>query len=143
MTKQAPFAPEPRTAPEPVTPTGSGKAVLILPDGTCTAVDFPGKRDTLHAMYHHLECATVELVRLDGGVDMWIDEEGKFAGPAIINNVATMLAKMTHAIASWDVIVGRALLTSSAEADTIPLSEAQLAVFSALLIDARRKDQDR
>jgi len=81
--------------------------------------------------------AMVEVVELKHGIDMWLNEEGKyvFGEPVpreFVNRRATMFAHEVHSISVHDFIVGNVLFTGGAddEGDTVGLSEKQLAYVS-------------
>lgn len=83
--------------PEPDTASGRTVAMLVLyPSGDTRDVHVPYStgddrdRACLGAFYQHMECDTVDVVRLDG-VDMWVDDEGLLTGQAL-NVPATYVA---------------------------------------------------
>ncbi|MGV0985065.1 MAG: DUF3846 domain-containing protein [Limnohabitans sp.] len=76
----------------------------------------------------------VEVVELKHGIDMWLNEEGKyvFGEPAPMefwNRRATMFAHEAKAIYPSDMIVGDVLFTggNDDEGETVGLSDEQLA----------------
>lgn len=61
------------------------------------ARDRPRSGSILPALRSVLGCATVETVALDGGVNVWVDENGIAAGPAV-NAPASLLAQELHGV---------------------------------------------
>jgi len=106
----------------------SGKAVLLDVDDTVRTIPWPADTgDNLRAMYAAIGCRGIELVRLRGGLDMWIDDEGKFPEDAKVNSRGTFMAWRALAIDRRDVICGRALLTGRDAEDTVALTHGELA----------------
>jgi len=75
----------------------------------------------------------VEVVELKHGIDMWLNEEGKyvFGTPIpteVLNRRATMFAHEAHSISVHDVIVGNVLFTGGLDDDgeTVGLSDEQV-----------------
>lgn len=90
-------------------------AVLLQPDGTKSAVTpANGRTFTLEEFYALLECKTVEMIHLEDGRLMWVDEHGKFKDDPQPNLRATCLLHKAGGLL-WDVVVGRALLCSKME----------------------------
>jgi len=76
----------------------------------------------------------VEVAEVKHGIDMWFNEEGKYAfgeptPREFVNHVATMYAHEAKSIHTSDFIVGNVLFTGGAdnEGETVGLSDAQLA----------------
>lgn len=112
----------------------TGTALLVNPDGTVTDVAWPPPGGTtLRRMYELLDCQTVEVVRFPGGIDMWLDEEGKFVDDHDINTPATELAWALGRIDSRDYIAGRALFTGHEGPETVTLNPTQLALLRKAL----------
>lgn len=76
------------TAKEVIT---MGFSLVIQPDGELYRINLNPGTDHLLQMREHLDCALVDVVRLDEGVDMWIDDEGMYNHP--VNAGATLLAR--------------------------------------------------
>jgi Domain of unknown function (DUF3846) len=68
-----------------------GAALIIQPDGEITDVHLKPGENHLALMYEHLNCTTVDVVRLTTVLDMWIDDEGLYTQPP--NPAATALAR--------------------------------------------------
>ena len=78
--------------------------------------------------------AMVEVVELKHGIDMWLNEEGKyvFGEPVpreFVNRRATMFAHEAHSISVSDWISGDVVFTGGAddEGETVGLSDEQYA----------------
>ncbi|MBU4264358.1 MAG: DUF3846 domain-containing protein [Proteobacteria bacterium] len=88
-------------------------AVLITPDGNKIPVVPANKEFTLKEMYSLLSCSMVEVICLENGLFMWIDEEGKFK-PHYVNPEATTMFHASGGMAD-DYIAGSALITERSE----------------------------
>lgn len=88
-------------------------ALLITPDGEQTEVSAKESTFTLKELYSILECSMVQVIYLEDGRFMWIDEEGKFK-PHKANLLATSLLHQAGSMAS-DYIAGLALITERHE----------------------------
>lgn len=74
----------------------------------------------------------VEVVQIKHGIDMWINEEGKYEfpqEPASINRKATMFAHEAKSIFPGDYIAGPCVFTSNDEetGETASLTDVQFA----------------
>jgi hypothetical protein len=92
--------------------------VVVDTEGNKTEVQGEGKdgRFTLEQMYRLLDCSLVQLVSLrpkqcQGFKEVWCDEEGKLKPEAVVNYVATLIAKPV--LFSGDCIVGKALFVEA------------------------------
>lgn len=66
--------------------------IRVTVDGTAEGVVVDVSESRLAGMRAQIGCDLVDVVRLDDGVDMWIDDEGLYrSGP---NPVATVMAPM-------------------------------------------------
>ena len=88
-------------------------ALLITTSGEQVVVSPREDRFSLEEMYALLDCACVQVIALDNGRIMWIDEEGKLK-PHQINPVATELLARAGGIPG-DYIAGSALITDNDE----------------------------
>jgi hypothetical protein len=71
----------------------SVRALRVTPRGVITDVWLPADtREQLTAMYQHLSCSLVELVRLGEELTMWCDEEGFLAARPKANLCAIGIA---------------------------------------------------
>lgn len=70
-----------------------------------------GKRFSLQELYDLLECTCVQVIPLNDGLEMWIDEEGKLKNEDywLVNNIATQEWEKVYG--KTDIIVGNALIT--------------------------------
>ncbi len=50
-----------------------------------------GRDFKLEELYQHVGCEFVQMVRIENGWQMWLDEEGKFNQPNNYNREATIL----------------------------------------------------
>lgn len=115
-------------------PDPTGKAVVLDVDGTVRTIDWPtSSADHLATLYSTIGCRGIELVRLRGGVDMWIDDEGKFPADATVNSRATFMAWRALAIDRRDVICGSAVLTGRDAEDAVALTPGQLVDLGLVL----------
>ena len=67
-------------------------AARLAPDGALRVVPLPADGELLPALYEAIGCRLVEAVRLSGSLTMWLDEEGMYADPAVVNVPATRIA---------------------------------------------------
>lgn len=112
----------------------SGKAVVLDLDGTVRTITWPSSSsDHLRTLYSVIDCRGIELVRLRGGVDMWIDDEGKFPADATVNSRATFMAWRALAIDRRDVICGVAVLTGRDEENSVALTHGELSDLGLVL----------
>jgi hypothetical protein len=66
-------------------------AVSVTPEGTVAELEMPAA-GVLAFTRKAIGCRYVDVVRLTGVLDMWLDDEGMFGQP--VNPVATALARM-------------------------------------------------
>ncbi|MGW4718287.1 DUF3846 domain-containing protein [Nocardia sp. NPDC004260] len=69
-----------------------GLSLVIQPDGEVYRINLNPGRSHLTQMYEHLDCSLVDVVRLDDGLDMWLDDEGMYNHE--INPLATLIAHL-------------------------------------------------
>jgi hypothetical protein len=69
-----------------------GLSLVIQPNGEVYRINLNPGRDHLTQMYEHLDCNLVDVVRLDDGLDMWLDDEGMYRHE--INPLATLIAHL-------------------------------------------------
>ena len=88
-------------------------AVRITTDGQVTAVHPANGSDfKLEELRQLIGCQTVELIYLDHGLEMWIDEEGKLNG-SHINILATVIFRTNFSLD--DVVMGNVLICEKGE----------------------------
>lgn len=95
------------------------KAWLLVPGEEPKRIEsIEGKEMDFKTMYPLIGCSTIEHVGLGKGVDMWCDEEGLFASPAIINPRASKLYQnaFPHIDPRELGIVGTAIVTDNTKA---------------------------
>lgn len=63
------------------TPTTHITAAVVSDDFTVTPVELDASR-TLEEFYRLINCRFVDVVALDGNLDMWVDDEGMCTGSA-------------------------------------------------------------
>lgn len=95
------------------------KAKILKQDGRAIEVEpLNGETFCLKEMYELLGCELIEIVTLRNSDDILvIDEEGKFNSGKFINDRATEIAARHGGIATYDYIVGDALLCRSEMVD--------------------------
>lgn len=85
-----------RTTPVSKTnPASTIRGIRVAVDGTLTDVELPND-GVLDALYHHIDCRNVDVVRLRSDLDMWIDGEGALV-EAAPNVVASWIAVVANA----------------------------------------------
>lgn len=86
------------------------KAKLLKASGEVVEIEPKNGADfTLEELYEHLQCGLVEIIVLNQDDIMVIDEEGTWTFKGV-NVRATKHAQENQAIASWDYIVGDAIV---------------------------------
>ncbi len=92
------------------------KAWLVKVGGEVTRLpQIEGKELKLSECYPIIGCSTIEHVGLKKGVDMWIDEEGLFKNPPVLNWIATDLYRKAYPKIDPKelVIVGDVIITDN------------------------------
>lgn len=92
-------------------------AILIGTDGVMKEISPGNGTDfSLKELYELLKCDLIEVVRLQGGFIMILDELGKFRSDVMmINPIATAMAMTNSALQAGDFIVGNAILCKKDE----------------------------
>jgi len=88
-------------------------ATIIRPDGSREIVSPKEDTFTLEELRTYIGCEWVELIVLDDGKYMWINEEGKLSDH-LPNPDATLLLQAAGGIPG-DYIAGSAMITESDE----------------------------
>jgi hypothetical protein len=88
-------------------------AELITTEGITTKVSAKTNEFTLDEIRSLLSCSMVQIITLEDGRIMWIDEEGKLK-PHFENPVATILLHAAGGMLD-DYIAGPALITDFSE----------------------------
>lgn len=91
-------------------------AILITAAGTQLEVKPKNRVFSLQEFYKHIGCTTVQMIELPNGMQMWMDEEGKFRKIQHVNDIATMLLRMAGGL-NDDYIVGNVLICDPSEID--------------------------
>lgn len=87
------------------------KAKLLKASGEVLEIEPKNGTDfKLDELYKHLQCRLVQIIHLNRGDIMVVDDEGKLASNNVVNVNATMLAQENQAITSWDYIAGNAIV---------------------------------
>ena len=73
-----------------------------------------GKKFTLKEMYELIGCSLVEMISLRDGRTMWMDEEGKFKDPHVLNSLATTMLREAGG-APGDYVAGTVLICTPGE----------------------------
>jgi hypothetical protein len=92
---------------------GKTMAELIIAQGATTTVFPQDTSFTLKEIYSLLNCNQVQIISLNDGRIMWLDEEGKFK-PHFFNSTATRLLHESGGMDD-DYIAGAVLITSQDE----------------------------
>jgi hypothetical protein len=109
-----------------------GKAIRITVDGDWQAVDMPDG-DTLHWLYEQIGCRCVDLVRLDGELDMWLDDEGMYVNDGEnVNMLATALNLAMGNLhpALWGTMI---ITRHNGEGDTTSLTDDDIGMLNGIL----------
>ena len=92
-------------------------AILIRAAGGYTKISPKnGKTFELEEMYELIGCRTVERIPLADGLDMWLDEEGKFREIHHVNLLATRALHEAGGLLD-DYVVGDVLICDRNEVD--------------------------
>ena len=87
------------------------KAKLLKASGEVMEIEPKNGTDfKLDELYKHLQCRLVQIIHLNKGDIMVVDDEGKLASNNVVNVNATTLAHENQAITSWDYIAGNAIV---------------------------------
>lgn len=121
------------------------RALKIHTDGVVTTIDLAHAEDrgSLDDLYRHIECRSVDVVRLAPNANMWLDDEGAYNAP--INEVATALARM-YGMNYQPYYYGTAIITGGADevGETLGLShDATLMVVAALDVIGQSATESR
>lgn len=65
--------------------------LLLKPDSTelVDAELWQENGSTLRALYHHLQCRAVDVIRLTDSIDLWVDDEAMLVSEPQVNTVLT------------------------------------------------------
>jgi hypothetical protein len=104
------------------------KALLIPVEGDASIIDLDANLEgSLKALQGAVE-GYIECVSLMRGVDMWVNEEGKYTHP--INLRATNIAIAAESLFLGDYISGPAVVARSDEdGDTVGLTDEDILAF--------------
>lgn len=102
------------------------RVIQVHPDGRVLDAPLPGK-EAIDGLYTAIGCRAFDVVGLEDGIDMWVDDEGAING-SDLNLSATIIAnRLGH---PGTVLFGSAVLASCNEdGDTIGLTDAQAAAI--------------
>jgi hypothetical protein len=92
------------------------RAWFLGVDGEIKALpELEGKECNIAKMYPIIGCDLVEHVGLGKGVDMWVNEEGLYQDPLIMNTRATELYRKAYPLIDPRelVIVGNVIVTDN------------------------------
>ena len=109
--------------------TVRGIAVPVTDDTTTVNLD-RSDGTVLEALYRTIGCHLVDVVRLDHGIDMWVDDEGMITSE--VNRRATLLAwalGLTTQLYFGDVVFA----SSDEHGETVSLSSDQEDLLNRLL----------
>lgn len=105
-------------------------------DGAATGVVVNAAQSTLQGTREQIGCRVVDVVRLDGRIDAWIDDEGMYAGDR--NDLATVAAVALGRSRAASPLYGTVLfLTYDNAGDTRSLSPDQYAAVMTAFGRAR------
>lgn len=111
-------------------------------DGVVARVPFEAnERSSGPFLREHIGCALFDVIRLDGRVDMWVDDEAiidvdltdREAVAAEVNVVATVIA---HRLGQARLVFGAAVITGVAGGNTVPLTGGQLSIVEHIAAEA-------
>lgn len=105
------------------------KGYLIAVDGTSREVEVPAKNARLQMMYAELGCSTVEMIGLDDGLDVWVDDEGMYRSEP--NLVGTLVVAMMAGRVLQQPLFGNLLFLGRVNDDAAGLDSTDLAMVSA------------
>ncbi|RFA06415.1 hypothetical protein B7R54_18710 [Subtercola boreus] len=98
--------------------------IRIDNDGVLSTVSIDDTNTHTHllGMYRHIGCTTVDVVGLEGGIDVWVDDEGLYTQDP--NPTLTAMIRITRPCQTH--LSGPGLfLTTDGEGDTRGLTEEQ------------------
>lgn len=105
-------------------------------DGAVEGVVVNAGQSTLQGTREHIGCRVVDVVRLDGRIDAWIDDEGMYAGER--NDLATVAAVALGRSRAASPLFGTVLfLTYDNAGDTRSLSPDQYTAVMTAFSRAR------
>lgn len=105
-------------------------AILIRTDGTVDNVELSSEGGALNTMYESIGCRSVDVVRLTGQIDMWVDDEGMYTQS--LNPLATLLARRYGRVHQG--YFGPALIAGfTADGETVNLTDDQANAIRAQL----------
>jgi hypothetical protein len=112
------------------------RLLVVPPDGSMSVVVPKPNEDALRMLYRAIGCHTVELIRLPGNVDMWVDEEGTFVDAPESNLfAAAVIAALDPELAGQVIPVGTVVLAKSSREKTVSL-DSETAGFVMSLVEA-------
>lgn len=98
--------------------------IRVTADGAVEGVVVNARESTLQGTREQIGCRLVDVVRLDGRIDAWIDDEGMYAGER--NDLATVAAVALGRSRAASPLYGTVLFLTYDEAgDTRSLSPDQ------------------
>jgi hypothetical protein len=84
------------------------KYLQITTAGEFNTIDLGEFFAGLDDIYEATKCQMVQIVQLEDGLTMWVDEEGKYSG-RLVNDTATTM--FWNAFGATDYIMGDVILT--------------------------------
>lgn len=102
------------------------RVIQVHPDGRVLDLPLPGATTT-DGLYAAIGCRAFDLVRLEDGIDMWVDDEGAING-SDVNLAASIIANRLGKPGT--VLFGSVVLAAGNEdGDTVGLSDEQAAAI--------------
>lgn len=102
------------------------RTIQIHPDAHLIDAPLPGTT-TMDGLYAAIKCQSVDLVRLEDGIDMWVDDEGAING-SDVNLAASIVANRLGNPGT--ILFGSVVLAATNDdGDTIGLTETQAATI--------------
>lgn len=89
-----------------MTSTNTIRALRIQPGGLITEHHIPADGDEIRKL---IGCRAFDIVGLEHGIDLWVDDEGLLQAEPVLNRPATILA---HALGAQTALFGTAVALS-------------------------------
>jgi hypothetical protein len=109
---------------------------LIAVDGTSREVEVPANMpaiNRLQMMHAELGCTTVDMISLDDGLDVWVDDEGMYnSEPNLVGSIVVATIADQSGRHLNQSLFGNLLFLGRADSDAAGLDSTDLAMVRAL-----------